>query len=479
MRRRLTLAVVGLVAVVLVIAGAGSLLLTRNSARNQATAQLVSEARALTSDSSGVQSLAVLRVVRRVLELEDALVVRVDVAGRVVTPLPDDLAPAEIQPQQLLAGQTISGRQGNLVFAAAPIALSTTERSRLKLAGTLAVVLTRQVGDLGPSWTYFLLAGGAALLVAWLVAWQMSRRIARPLVEAVAATERIAGGDLQSRVPERPDDYGELSTLARSINTMAQGLQDGRDRERDLLLSVSHDLRTPLTSIRGFAEAITDGAAEDTAQAAEVITAEARRLERLVGDLLDLTKLEASQLSITMRPTDVAEVAATTTEGFRPLADRDGIQLVVHLPPNVNGAGGALAGADPDRLAQLLANLIENAISFARSTVAVSVWAPAPADRHVSITVDDDGPGIAAGDLSRVFQRFYRTDRGPRRQIGSGLGLAIVAELASAMGGSVRAESPTTAEGGTRFVLSLARSPQAPASQAAAGHQHPLVEPRG
>jgi signal transduction histidine kinase len=475
-RRRLTLAVVGSVALSLVIAGAGSLLLTRASTQNQAAAQLVSEADALTSDSSGVQSLAVLRAVRRVLELEDALVVRVNVAGRVLTPLPGGLEAAEIEPEQLLAGQTVSGRQGNLVFAAAPIPLTSVERARLKLAGTLAVVLTRQVGDLGPSWTYFLLAGGAALLVAWLVAWQMSRRIARPLVEAVAATERIAGGDLHSRVPERPGDYGELSTLARSINTMAQNLQDSRARERDLLLSVSHDLRTPLTSIRGFAEAITDGAAEDTAQAAGVITAEARRLERLVGDLLELTKLEASQLSITMRPTDVAEVAATTTEGFRPLAERAGIRLAVQLPSGADGAGRAVAGADPDRLAQLLANLIENAISFARTTVAVSVWAPAPADRHVSVTVDDDGPGIPADELSRVFQRFYRTDRGPRRQIGSGLGLAIVAELASAMGGTVRAQSPTGAEGGTRFVVSLARSPGAPAPQAAAGHQHPPVQ---
>jgi two-component system sensor histidine kinase BaeS len=235
-------------------------------------------------------------------------------------------------------------------------------------------------------------------------------------------------------------------------------LQNSRTRERDLLLSVSHDLRTPLTSIRGFAEAITDGAIEDTRQAAEVITSEAGRLERLVGDLLDLTKLEASQLSINLRSTDVTEVVSTTTEGFRPMAERNGVALTSWDPP-MQGSGERPPNvlADPDRLAQLLANLLENAISFANTMVSVAVHAPAPGEQHVSITVDDDGPGIAPGDLARVFQRFYRTDRGPRRQVGSGLGLAIVSELATAMGGTVHAESPAPGGTGSRFVVTLGR----------------------
>ncbi len=153
----------------------------------------------------------------------------------------------------------------------------------------------------------------------------MSRRMARPLVEAEEVTGRIASGELTSRVPVRPHDYPEFTSLAGSINDMAQSLEDGRARERHLLLAVSHDLRTPLTSIRGFAEAIQDGAIEDDGQAADVIIAESRRLERLVGDLLDLTKLEARQMSISLRPTDAAEVVATTTEGFRPAAAKSGV----------------------------------------------------------------------------------------------------------------------------------------------------------
>src|SRR5579872_5480141 len=191
------IAMVGLVAVVLLIAGAGSLILTRNAARQQATQQLVTEAQSLTSAKNGVPSAALRKVVRRVLKLEDAIVVRINAFDVIITPLPSDISEAQLQPQKLASGQTVSGRQGNLVFAAAPIPLSAQERLRLKLYGTFAIVLTRNVGDLGPSWGNFILAGGGALLISALVAWQMSRRMARPLVEAVDVTGRIAAGDLE------------------------------------------------------------------------------------------------------------------------------------------------------------------------------------------------------------------------------------------------------------------------------------------
>lgn len=448
------LAMVGLVAVGLVVAGAGGLILTRNAARNDAKNQLVSEVQSLTSLGNGTQTLRELGAIRRVLKLEDADFVRIDRFGGVRSPLPEGLSAEDLDVAALQSGQTVSGRKGNLVYAAAPVPLSVIERTHLKnFEGTLAILFTTDVGGLGPSWGYFLVAGGAALLIAAVVAWQMSRRMARPLVEAMEATGRIASGELDSRVPIRRGDYPEFSQLAGSINDMAQSLEDGRSRERHLLLAVSHDLRTPLTSIRGFAEAIKDGAIENDDEAADVIIAESRRLERLVGDLLDLTKLEARQMSINLRPTDAAEVVGTTTEGFRPAAARNGLQILTDL----SGHGSAPVAADPDRLAQLLANLLENALTFARATVSVRLTEGVGA---CVITVDDDGPGIAQGDLVRVFERFYRADRGPSRRMGSGLGLAIVAELAAAMGGTVRAESPTSADGGSRFALTLRRWPQ-------------------
>jgi signal transduction histidine kinase len=453
MRRRLMITIVGLVAGVLVIAGAGSLVLTRNAARNQATQQLITEAHALTSGKAALQSVAELRVVRRTLQLEDARFVRISVLGTVLaSQVPSGLTTADLNPSALLAGQTVSGRAGSLVFAAAPTPLTLKERARLHLRGQYAIVLTRQVGDLGPSWGYFIAAGGVALLIAALVAGWLSRRFARPLIEAMEVTGRIAAGDLQSRVPDRAGHYEEYTSFAHSINEMARSLEDGRSRERQLLLSVSHDLRTPLTSIRGFAEAIKDGAMDDTGHAADVIIAESSRLERLVGDLLNLTKLEANQLSFHMRETDISEVVSTTVEGFRPLASKSALHLRAQVPMN----GPVTAEADPDRLAQLLANLLENAITFARSTVTASLFADEPSGSLV-IAVEDDGPGIAQADLTRVFERFYQADRGPSRRVGSGLGLAIVAELAANMGAAVRAESPAQADGGSRFVVTMRR----------------------
>jgi signal transduction histidine kinase len=452
LRRRLMTAFVGLVAGVLVIDAAGSIILTHNAARTQATQQLVTEAQSLTAGTSATQRLAALLTVRRVLRLEDARLVRVSARGVVTSPLPPGVTAADLDPQALLSGDTVSGRHGNLVFAAAPVTLTARERLQLRFRGQIAIVLTREVGDLGPSWGYFLVSGGIALLIAALVAWQLSRRLSRPLVEAMEATARIAAGDLESRVPVRDNDYTESTSLGHSINEMAHTLKEGHDRERQLLLSVSHELRTPLTSIRGFAEAITDGAVQDTTRAAEVIIAESRRLERLVGDLLDLAKLESREMSMALRSSDVAEVVYTTAEGFRPPAERNGVHLVVEVPT----VGVPPMLVDPDRLAQILANLIENALTFARSRVHVALRVGAASLPETQIvTVEDDGSGIAPADLERVFERFYQADYGPNRSFGSGLGLAIVAELASAMGATVRAESPIYPTGGSRFTVTL------------------------
>jgi signal transduction histidine kinase len=154
-----------------------------------------------------------------------------------------------------------------------------------------------------------------------------------------------------------------------------------------------------------------------------------------------------------IRPTNGSEVVTMAANGFRPVAERTGLDLVVNVPeqPPV-----ALA-ADPDRLAQLMANLIENALAYARTTVAISLSdaGDSRSPPGQTIVVEDDGPGIAPADLSRVFERFYQADRGPNRQIGSGLGLAIVAEIATTMGAAVRAESPINANGGSRFVVTV------------------------
>jgi two-component system sensor histidine kinase BaeS len=313
------------------------------------------------------------------------------------------------------------------------------------------VVLTRHVSNAGLSWFYLLLVGAGTLAVAAVVAQRLSRRVTRPLDEAVAATGRIAAGDLGAQVPVARGDYPELASLGRSINTMAASLSRARGLERRFLMAVSHDLRTPLTSIRGFAEAIAEGAATDTRRAASVIASESRRLERLVGDLLELAKLDARHFSLDMRPTDVGEVVVDTAEGFRPVVEKAGLELVVAC-----GDDQPLdAMADPDRLAQVLANLVENAYKFAQGRI--SVAATARDGTGVEVVVEDDGPGLKADELSAVFDRSFHISRTPTRQMGSGLGLAIVAQLARAMDATVHAESPVVNGGGTRLVVELRR----------------------
>jgi len=350
--------------------------------------------------------------------------------------IPAGLTEADLDLSQLRSGRVVTGTRDDLVFAAAP-----ADRDD----NLLAVVLTRRVGTppgvVGP-WYFAMVL--LTLLGAAAVAANLGRRLTRPLRDAQIATGKIASGDLAARVPERAADGEELAGLARSINAMAEGLERSRRLERQFLLSVSHDLRTPLTSIRGFAEAISDGKAPDIPQAAGIIGAEARRLERLVGDLLELAKLDARRFSLDVRSTDVAEVVADTAEGFRPAADSAGVALTV-AP-----AEGLTAAADPDRLAQVLANLIENALKFASGSITVG---SGRSGLGVAVWVEDDGPGIPADDLAHVFEPFWHSQRSPAREVGTGLGLAIVAELVAAMGGTVRAE-PLDA-GGTRVVVGL------------------------
>ncbi|HET9444443.1 MAG TPA: HAMP domain-containing sensor histidine kinase, partial [Acidimicrobiales bacterium] len=201
-------------------------------------------------------------------------------------------------------------------------------------------------------------------------------------------------------------------------------------------------------ALKFAATAIAEGAAPDNERAAQVIAAESRRLERLVADLLELAKLDARRFSLEVRPVDVAEVVADTAEGFRPAADEAGLALTVTVP----GPGALRTDTDPDRLAQVVANLVENALKFAATAIAVS--AGANDEGGVTVVVEDDGPGIPTDERGRAFDRLHQSSRTPARRVGSGLGLAIVSELVGAMGGQVRAE-PGTGGAGTRMVVDL------------------------
>ena len=397
----------------------------------------------LASRVETVQAPGALPAVARALRLEGATVLRLDPDGRLRGVPPAGVTLADLDPARLRAGRTVTGvAPGGIAFAAAP-----AERA----ASTVVVVLSRRVSTgrpvLGP---WFLVAVVATLALAAAVAGNLARRLTRPLREAQEATRRIASGDLAVRVPEDEGDGAELAGLARSINAMAESLERSRGMERQFLLSVSHDLRTPLTSIRGFGEALAEGRAPDPAHAGSVITAEARRLERLVGDLLELAKLDARRFSLDIRATDVAEVVSDTVEGFRPAAERAGVTLDVDLGPAATPAAPRprpTPTAWPRSWPTWWRTPSSSPPAASRWRWPPTAWA-SPSTTTAPASPPTTWPTSSSPSTSRPAP--------PARQVGSGLGLAIVSELVAAMGGPVRAE-PAPSGGGTRVVVSLPR----------------------
>lgn len=358
----------------------------------------------------------------------------------------------------LTSGNAVSVARGDTAFAFVPLDLPATLTSLPRLSGGVLTLALVEKGGLPPSTgIYLLVAAAISLVIAAAVAVFLARRITRPIAVAAATTRLMAAGDLDARVPVSAGDYPELESLATAINTMAERLSRARGQERQFLLSISHDLRTPLTSIRGYAEGLLDGAADDPRRVAAVILSESRRLERLIADLLDLARLDSKRFTIDVRRTDLDEVARSSADGLRLALEESGLRIEVPEYSS-NGASPAnlLVAADPDRLAQVVANLVDNASRFASSSVRVATSA-SPAEPHTALlVVEDDGPGVAPEDLPHIFERFYTSERrAGTARTGSGLGLAIVSELVDAMGGSVRAISPTSTNGGTRIEVRL------------------------
>ena len=365
-----------------------------------------------------------------------------------VNQLPADLTVEDFDAATLLRGERQTGTVKGRAFIAEPI--------REGPEGTSVLVLTERIDSEAMSRArgFFMIGAALALVVAGIVSYVLARRLTRPLAAMGVTAGSIASGDFAARVDlgRHPDD--ELADLARTLNGMAVQLEHARQGERAFLLSVSHDLRTPLTSIRGYAEALTDGtipATEEQRRAGAVIAAEANRLERLVADLLDLARLDARQFSLAPREFELASAVRTAVDAFAPAAADLGIELRIDAPDPL------AATSDPERVAQIVANLVENALKYARARIDVRV--AALSDRDVEIRVVDDGPGIDPAEVSRVFERLFVSRAVPGRSVGTGLGLAIVGELAAALGGTAAVDPAPpldpTGPGGATFVVRL------------------------
>jgi two-component system sensor histidine kinase BaeS len=295
-------------------------------------------------------------------------------------------------------------------------------------------------GDWRPFLVSLIVAGLGGAFVATLLALVLARRLTRPVRRVSEATRAVASGRTDVQVEVEGED--ELAELSGAFNAMSGQLASARETERRFLLSVSHELKTPLTAIQGYAEGLSDGAVPPD-EAARVITAEAQRLERLVRDLLDLGRLERHEFSIASRPIDLGDVADRARERFAPRAH----ELGVALDADVSDA--APVSADPDRVLQAVSNLVENALRVTPHGGSVVVRA-----RPGLLEVTDTGPGLGAEDLPHAFDRFYLYDRyRSDRPVGSGLGLALVKELTEAMGGSVAVASAPGA--GATFAIRL------------------------
>jgi two-component system sensor histidine kinase BaeS len=286
----------------------------------------------------------------------------------------------------------------------------------------------------------------AALLSA-VAARSLSAWLGRRIGRLAGSAHQLAEGDLATRAETEGDD--EIADLARSFNEMAGRLEGLQRRERDFLMSVGHDLRTPLTTIGGYAEALEEGglAQHEIERIAGVVGRETDRLQRLVEDLMLLARLEAREFTLRPELVDVAAHLSEVVESYRPRAEAARIGFEV-----VAGETGLFA-ADPDRLAQIVTNLTENALRYTPEAGRVTVTVA----RHgetVDLAVTNTGPGIDPEDLPRVFEKFYVARKYRRiRPEGSGLGLAIVHELVEAMGGSIAVASDPA--DGTRFEVTL------------------------
>jgi signal transduction histidine kinase len=287
-------------------------------------------------------------------------------------------------------------------------------------------------------------AGIAATLTAMVMGLFMSRRIVNPIRALAWASQRIADGRYDERLDVSSDD--ELGDLTRHFNLMAEELAETEVMRRQLLGDVTHELKTPLASIKGYMEGLQDGVLPASLETFQLVHREADRLQRLVQSLQELSRTEAGQVELNLQTCDVAELLRTAVERLRPQFLDKEIDLRLETPdllPSVRG--------DVDRTSQVLTNLLGNALQYTASGGAVVVRA-AEAGDFVQISVEDNGAGLAEDDLKRVFQRFYRVDKSrSRRSGGSGIGLTIARHLVDAQGGKIWAESAGLGQGSTLY----------------------------
>ena len=423
----------------------------QNRARDQAYAEVATESLGLTKLYAGCAGLKRLRAENLELATGDRIYYHgLDpLCGRGRT-FPRELPRGAVDPRRVRARGVVrfqfhppDSRQ-TLLAVARPLKIGR------QTFGTLAVAKPKTV--LNQRWLALierlLLAFAGGVAVAGAFAWYLSRRITTPVLELSRAADEVARGRYDVDVPQVPGG-GEIGVLAERFREMAARLSEAEELERNFLMSVSHELRTPLTAIRGHVEALREGVVTDEKMriaSLTVIAAEAERLERLVGDVLDLAKLDAHRFTVLREEVDMERLIDRAYATFSEEARRRAIDYRREIEAK------PVIVSDGDRVLQIISNLLSNAFRWTPDGGRIELELTA-VDGTVCVAVKDSGPGIPPAERERIFRPFWSRDGG-----GTGLGLAIARELAAALGGRIRLE--TAPEKGSRFTLVLPSGPE-------------------
>jgi len=295
--------------------------------------------------------------------------------------------------------------------------------------------------------SHYLLWGALlAAAVAFLITYFLSRRISAPVKALTLAVRRMGQGDLSQRVQSK--EKGELGELAQAFNTMAENLDRGERLRRNMIADIAHELRTPLSNLKGYLEAIRDGVVKPAPDAIRSLDEEANLLSRLVNDLQELSLAEAGELKLDYHPEDIIKLLKQTVAVRQTQAAEKGVLISADLPKKL-----PLVNIDAHRISQVLLNLIDNAITHTPKDGTITITAR-KLDNWLEIAVEDTGEGIPAKDLPNIFERFYRVDKSRARATGgAGLGLAIAKSLVEAHGGKIEVKSQK--DEGSRFSFTI------------------------
>ncbi|MCW2525302.1 MAG: two-component sensor histidine kinase [Pseudonocardiales bacterium] len=450
---RIALLAISAAAITAIVAGVLSVGLARSASERQARDTLARVADAAVASSEAGGTVASQTRARRTLQAVQVQFAIIGPTGRITSN--DPLARAALRPDDIarvLAGSAVSARRtvsGSTVFIEARRTrdggLVVVQRRSDALAGVdeaiKRVLLALSIG--------VVIAGGLGLLVAY--------RIARPLRRTAAAAQALALGHRDVAVD--PQGPAEVAEVGLAVNRLAEALSHSEGRQREFLLSVSHDLRTPLTAITGYAESLADGVVppDQLAEVGAVMLRESRRLDRLVSDLLDLARLDAKEFRIDLSDADVTALAADAAIVWNQRCSAGGVHFRLEVPTEP-----IWLVTDAGRLRQILDGLLENSLRVTPSgsvmVLAVRIETASAVRPSVVVEVRDGGPGLRDEDLAVAFDRSVLHERYRAvRQVGTGFGLAIVRGLVGRLGGDI--EAGHAFEGGARFTVRLPVQP--------------------